>query len=299
MTAVAHSLRVRGIEPTIVDLSRFPRHQKLTIHDGVPRMRGLDLAAIERWYVRALPLPLPFLPADQADAGQTRDELLSRARTAYAAGRERRSFVAGFTAALVASGAGLINPPDAMLQHFRKLEQLDRLRSAGVPIPSTLATNDPEAVIAFTDDGRRPVVYKPLAGGGQCHRLTPDDLEPDRLCLLSRAPVLFQEEVPGHNLRVYVVNGAVVASYEIVSEALDYRGAETAVMTTTLTDDETAACLRSAMACGMAWAGIDLRRRPDGSFAVLEANPSPMFAAVQQRTATTAVSDALARALVC
>ena len=47
----------------------------------------------------------------------------------------------------------------------------------------------------------------------------------------------------------------------------------------------------------MAFTGIDLRRRDDGSFAVLECNPSPMFAAIERRTGATPVSDAIARLL--
>jgi glutathione synthase/RimK-type ligase-like ATP-grasp enzyme len=34
----------------------------------------------------------------------------------------------------------------------------------------------------------------------------------------------------------------------------------------------------------MTFTGLDLRRRPDGGFAVLECNPSPMFAGIQRRT---------------
>ena len=109
--------------------------------------------------------------------------------------------------------------------------------------------------------------------------------------------MLFQEEVPGRNLRVYVVAGAEAATYEICSEELDYRGAETDVVVTTLTDDERKACVTAADACGMTLAGIDVRRRPDGTFAVLECNPSPMFAAIERRTGTTPVSAAIAAAL--
>jgi hypothetical protein len=44
----------------------------------------------------------------------------------------------------------------------------------------------------------------------------------------------------------------------------------------------------------MPFTGIDLRRRPDGWFAVLECNPSPMFAGIQRRVGAEPVSDALA-----
>jgi hypothetical protein len=60
------------------------------------------------------------------------------------------------------------------------------------------------------------------------------------------------------------------------------------------TRNRPANCRRTAAACAKAFTGIDLIRRPDGEFRVLEANPSPMFAVIERRTATTAVTDALA-----
>ena len=142
------------------------------------------------------------------------------------------------------------------------------------------------------------MVYKPLAGGGRCRRLTDADLSAERLGRLAAAPVLFQAEVPGTNIRVYVVGGAVVAAYEIVSDELDYRGAEAVVRPVRLAPAEADACRRAAAACDMAFTGLDLRRRPDGGFAVLECNPSPMFAGIQRHTGAEPVSDALAELLL-
>ncbi|WP_300009002.1 hypothetical protein [Pseudonocardia sp.] len=281
-------IRSRGTEPVVLDLARFPRDLQLSVRDGVATARDLDIAAVRTWYVRTLPLPLPFRVHHRAGPAAERSS-----RLRYAAGRERRSFVAGFVAAMQTAGAVLVNPPATMDQHFRKLDQLDTLRRAGVPVPVTLATNDPDAVRLFAEEAGGPLVYKPLAGGGRCRRIAPADLDPERLRLLARAPVLFQAEVPGRNIRVYVVGGQVAAAYEIVSDRLDYRGAERAVLVTTLDAGEGAACVRAAAACGMAFTGIDLRRRPDGGFAVLECNPSPMFAGIQRWTGATPVSDAL------
>jgi hypothetical protein len=288
VVAVRDGMRRRGDEPHVLDLSRFPGEHALSVRDGVATSGDVDLAAVRSWYVRSLPLPLPF----RVSAGPDRSEV------AFAVGRERRSFLAGFVAALQAGGARLVNRPEVMAQHFRKLEQLDALRVAGIPVPATLATNDPRAVRAFAAETGGALVYKPLAGGGRCRRITEADLGDDRLRLLASTPVLFQAEVPGRNLRGYVVDGAVVAGYEIVSAELDYRGAETAVLPVGLPEAEAAACRRAAEVCGMVFTGIDLRRRPDGSFAVLECNPSPMFAGIERLTGATPVSDGLA-GLLC
>ena len=100
-------------------------------------------------------------------------------------------------------------------------------KAISVPVPRTLASNDPDAVAAFARDLGGPMVYKPLAGGGLCRRVGVRDLRSERLRALAAAPVLFQEEVVGRNIRVYVVGGEIAATFEIVSEAVDYRGAET------------------------------------------------------------------------
>lgn len=285
VVAVAAAVRARGVRVAVLDLGAFPAHGQLTVRDGRAAVAGRDVADVPAWYVRSLPLPLPFRPQGPEPA------------TAYAAGRERRSFVAGFVAALESAGAAMVNPPLTMAQHFRKLEQLDALRVAGIPVPATLATNDPDAVRAFAGE-LGALVYKPLAGGGTCRRLAAADLTPDRLGLLAHAPVLFQEEVPGRNIRVYVVDGRIVASYEIVADELDYRGSERDVLATEVSDGEHHACRTAAVACGMVFTGIDVRRRPDGTFAVLECNPSPMFAGIQQRTGDDPVSRAVACALL-
>ncbi|MGC5014322.1 ATP-grasp domain-containing protein [Streptosporangium sp. DT93] len=299
---VAAALRERGAEPVVLDLTAFPARSRLSLLDDLPSVPGVDVGAVRAWYLRSMPLPLPFALPPGRDERPGRDEppaleeRVREQRSAYAGGRERRSFTFGFVTALRCGGATLVNPPETLGQHFLKLEQLRRLREAGVPVPRTLATNDPDAVVGFAR-ATGPIVYKPLAGGALCRRVTPEDLRPERLRLLATAPVLFQEEIPGRNLRVYVVGGEVAASYEIVSDELDFRGAERDVFPAAPSPQERDACLRAARACGMTFTGIDVRRRDDGTFAVLECNPSPMFAAVERRTGSSGVTGALAALL--
>lgn len=297
---VGEQLRERGFEPVVLDFSGYPGSAAMSLLDGVPSAPGVDIHAVAGWYVRSLPLPLPFQPLDDYDGDGTADaaQVVADTRRAYAAGRERRSFVFSFVRALERAGAVLVNPPERMSQHFLKLEQLERLSQASVPIPRTLATNDGRAVLDFARSIAGDIVYKPLAGGGRCRRVTDNDLRPERLRMLATAPVLFQEEVPGRNIRVYVVGGRVVASYEIVSQELDYRGAETAVSPTPLSDEEAEASRRAACACEMTFTGIDIRRRPGGDFAVLECNPSPMFSSIENMTGDAPTSGALAELLI-
>jgi hypothetical protein len=293
---IASCLRAIAAEPVILDVSRFPGRGRASLVDGVPAWPCVDIAAVGAWYVRSMPLPLPFQPLRHGGEPGI-EALVSATKRAYAAGRERRSFLYSFVVGLRRAGATLVNPPAAAAQHFLKLEQLELLRAAQIPVPRTLASNDPAAVVEFAAGLPGPMVYKPLAGGGLCRRATAQDLRAPRLRALAAAPVMFQEEIPGRNIRVYVVGGEVVTGYEIVSDALDYREAETAVHVTTPTDAERAACRAAAEACEMIFTGIDIRRRPDGSFALLECNPSPMFAAIERRTGGAPVTQAISQLL--
>ena len=295
---VASYLRERRAEPAILDLSRFPAEASLSLLDGLPVAPGLGAGPEGPWYVRSLPLPLPFLSCPGETGTATAREQESARRSAYANGRELRSFVFSFVAALERGGALLVNHPSTFGQHFLKLEQLQRLRDAAVPVPRTLATNDPAAVVDFARSIGGPIVYKPIAGGALCRRATEDDLLPERLRLLAGAPVLFQEEVPGRNLRVYVVAGKVVASYEIVSDELDYRGAETAVFRPRPARKNTTRASgrpRRASWCSPASTSAG---GSDGTFALLECNPSPMFAAIERRTGESSVTRALGELLL-
>ncbi len=315
----AEALRARGAGVLFLDTEMFPRDLGLAIDgEGAPRLtqpgtpltptlsrgeRGpdVDLRRFGAAYVRQIYMALPFYDFEpDVDASLPGERLLERWRVLYAAERERQSFWSCVLAALERAGVRLVNPQRALNQHFMKLEQLAILRAAGLPVPRTLATNDPAALARFDAERRAEggrTVYKPVAGGALCRRLEPEDLEPDRVATLAFAPVLFQEEVPGTNVRVYVTRDArgerIAAAVEIRSDALDYRGSEQAVLETPLPDDAAEQCLRAARACNMAFTGADLRRRPDGTHVFLELNPSPMYAGVERWIGRTPVTDAL------
>ncbi len=95
---VAHCLADLGAEPIVIDPSRFPGRASASIADRVPSCPGIDLAGVGAWYIRGLPQPLPFQPLDLDAATGSVDELVSTSRHAFAAGRERRSFLASFVA---------------------------------------------------------------------------------------------------------------------------------------------------------------------------------------------------------
>ena len=67
VTCVASALRRRGAAPVVLHLGRFPRTLRLSLRDGVPSADDVELLTVSSWYVRSLPLPLPFRVTPAAD----------------------------------------------------------------------------------------------------------------------------------------------------------------------------------------------------------------------------------------
>jgi glutathione synthase/RimK-type ligase-like ATP-grasp enzyme len=167
-----------------------------------------------------------------------------------------------------------------------------RLKAAGIPSPRCLVTDDPDELRRFVEAiGEAGVIRKPVGGGGYCDTIDPDGLADDgagggagdALAGIVTAPVLFQERIRGDDLRVYVLDGEVIAAGHILTTAIDYRGHEDDVVGITADDELADLCVRVASTLDLAFTGIDVKRSADGTLTVLDANPSPMFLAFERR----------------
>ncbi|MBK8190989.1 MAG: hypothetical protein IPK79_11130 [Vampirovibrionales bacterium] len=170
-----------------------------------------------------------------------------------------------------------INSAAATDLHRYKAYQLKLLKQAGVRVPKTLVSNDPEAVRAFFDDCGGEAIYKPVRGWAHAARLTVADLTPERLQSLSLSPAKFQELIPGCDIRAYWLMGEMFAM-EIQSQTLDFREDEQARrVRVDLPTEALAMCQTIANTLDLAFTGIDLRRTPQGEYVAFEANPTPLF----------------------
>jgi hypothetical protein len=70
--------------------------------------------------------------------------------------------------------------------------------------------------------------------------------------------VCFQDRVPGTDVRVYVVDGEVVASIAIATDAVDFRGNEIAMSALPLDDRLRDICVRATAVLGLRFTGMDL-----------------------------------------
>lgn len=197
--------------------------------------------------------------------------------------------------------AVVINRPSRMASNGSKPYQAELIRQHGFDVPDTLITTDLEAARDFIAQ-HGAVIYKSISGMRSIVScLTPAKLE--RLTDIVWCPTQFQVQVPGIDHRVHVIGDQVFAC-EILCAADDYRyaarsGTSAEIRATTLPEDVTSRCRRLARALGLDFAGIDLRRRPDGGWVCFEVNPSPGFSYYEQATGqplAAAVADRLLQA---
>lgn len=193
----------------------------------------------------------------------------------------------------------VLNRPAAMATNYSKPYQAALIRDCGFPVPETLITTDPEAIRELRDR-RGEVIYKSISSTRSVvSRLGPEQMS--RIEDLHWCPTQFQEYVPGVDHRVHVV-GEEVFACEILSDADDFRyaaqqGGATEMRACELPADCAARCRTLAHHLELPFAGIDLRRTPDGDWYCFEVNPAPGFSFFQDATGQR-IDEAVARFLM-
>ena len=191
--------------------------------------------------------------------------------------------------------ARVASRPSAMHSNSSKPYQAQRVAAAGLEVPITLVTDDPDEVRDFAAE-HGEVVFKSVSGIRSIVRPL-DGPALARLDRIRALPTQFQALVPGTDVRVHVV-GAEVFATEIVSDAVDYRyagrdGLEARLVATEVPDDVAGRCVALAASLELPLAGIDLRRTPDGRWVCFEVNPMPGYSYYESHT-----GQPIARALV-
>jgi glutathione synthase/RimK-type ligase-like ATP-grasp enzyme len=295
---VLEALRRLGERAVVLDTSELPARATLSAGFGVPGdgaaaslrgshgvLRAPDVSAV--WWRR--PRPLRASPD------------LSGSHAGFAI-RQADEALRGLAASL---DVRWVNDPWREGAASHKPHQLAAAERAGLRVPRTLVTNDPERARAFlAAAGRRPVVHKALHATPRDWRTTRLVRAADRrrLASIRLAPVILQEYVPGVDVRVTAVGGALFAA------AIDARRTRSPHDFRPAFDDArvepaslpagVASRLRALLrALGLSYAAIDLRRREDGEHVFLEANPSGQWLFVERRTGlpiTAAVAALLA-----
>lgn len=284
---VLDALARRGAEAVVVDLSDLPRAGRLAFAygdagssrelrlDGRPAIRADELTAV--WWRR----PRPFTAAGGLLPGD-----------AILAARQTEEAFMGLLASLGAAGVRLVNDPWRDEVASLKTRQLAAAQHAGLAVPPTLVTSDPDAARAFLDAcGQDGAVHKQLTTTAEAWRPTRRVGAADlaRLDALRLAPVILQAFVPGVDVRVTAVGDELFAAEIDARETAspeDFRPvlADCRVAPCTLLDRDAAALRALIRDLDLSYAAIDLRRRDDGSLVFLEVNPGGQWYFVEQRT---------------
>ena len=189
----------------------------------------------------------------------------------------------------------IVNRPAAMHSNASKPFQAQIIAEAGFSVPDTLVTNEPELAHRFWRD-HGDVIFKSTSGVRSIVRRL-DDRRAEHLERLRALPTMFQEFVPGVDVRVHVVGTLIFAS-EIRSSAVDYRyagrdGLDADLVPINLRGDVAERCVLVAERLQLPFCGIDLRRRPGGEYVCFEVNPMPGYSYFESET-----GQPISRALV-
>lgn len=289
VAAVRESLLEAGHEPVVFDARAFPGEMRISmgamLNDvSINGVFGGHPAAV---YNRSLYQDPAGFGVDVAD------EMQNDWRRTMMAFRERNTILSSLLLRWESIGVPIYNPPSARM-NITKPYQIAILAAAGLPVPRTLWSNDPDEARSFCRS--QPAIYKPVAGGASTRTVTDKDLTNDRLQALQTAPVCFQELLPGDDIRAYVIDGKVEVALRIVTDAIDFRQNEQRIEIIELEALVAEHCVRAASVLGLRWTGMDLKGTANGCLKILELNPSAMFLGFDSRSGSdirTSLSNAL------
>ena len=212
-------------------------------------------------------------------------------------------FVETFTAFVDLCPGVVFNRSLGMSTNNSKGYQAQLIEKAGFRIPRTLITNDDARARDFIrrlwEEGGE-VIYKSASAVRSIVRtVTRPDLY--RIAKIRICPVQFQERIQGSDYRVHTVGRELFVT-RIETTGTDYRYAEreagghSQLYAAELPPEIAQRCIRLSQNIGIAFAGIDLRKTPEGDWVCLEVNPSPAFSYYESHTGQP-ISHAVARAL--
>lgn len=285
ISMLGNALTRRGATPLVLLPLPWGRY---AWRDGRYFYNHKSLDHVSAFFVRQTYVPIFDLIHRQAEAVDPVDWLLETVRM-----QNNAAFLQGFFGHFEERGCFLANPFSAgeRLKH----KQGEVAESCGFRVARMFVTNSPAEAFAAVGSGE--YVMKPPAGGALVRKIDPAML---RAFAAIDCPIGIQEFVPGEDIRVYVIEGEVVASARIVTGELDYRrdpdymnrihGIE---LPAEVRRNAAAVLERLRLVCG----SMDLRLTSDGEFVFLEVNSGGSFLELQ-KALNVPIADRLAELLI-
>lgn len=285
--AVSEELKRRGAHPVVLPANALNAGLPVSSWEGRVSFAGVALSDCQAIYVRSIPSPhAPVIP--QESGLVLHADWFPR----FMQARERSGFQVALLLSLELNGVRVVNPPQAGAALQFKPFQLEVLRGLGAPVPRTLISNDPRQIRAFhaAEKARQgEVIFKPLLGGAVTRLLDEDVLA--RLDYVRAAPVIFQQRILGDDIRVMLVGDRIISAVAIRTpkEHLDfredpiYRTGQARYEAVPLPPEVETFCRGAARACGLRFAGIDIKHTVDDHWVFLELNSSPIYLDVERK----------------
>ena len=297
--AVQHWVHREGGEAFVLDLARYPTEIDLISVSHSPLESEVrwgshlcKLADVSGLWLRRYRTSRQGVARPTSDVGQR-----------FAA-RERIAAFEGWIELAEAKGVQIVNRPDLERRAANKLALPRACATLGIPTPPTLSTNSPDVAAAFIqhiESQGAGVVYKAHTATDTLiptRRLTPGDLA--ALEMLRNAPVIFQEYLPGPDLRVTVIRDEVFVAEvrsELPKTECDWRQE---VFNETVPTQNEVVRQHSIAVCrhyGLAYCALDFRGDGRGNFCLIDVNPGGQFLFVEVRTGYP-IARAVARSLM-
>jgi len=282
---VADAVASRGGEPVPFEIPLFPERRALHECEAGGRVAREDLASFDGLYLRQTGVSSPLPDPDQEPVDAQRWDALYDAYARFPRDQGECLLFKYAVMHILGERVDVINPPDGQEVHRNKVWQLFSLGAQGLPVPPTVAGNDPEACQRFVEDQGGPdqVVVKPLAGIYKTHLLSEWGLD----AALEAGPVILQRYVRGDTIRAYIADGRLVGAGRIVHDTntVDSSLGQTGVEPVDLPGGAVSAGWNAARHLGLRWTGMDfMKEASTGRFFILECNASSMFANFSRRT---------------
>jgi MvdC family ATP-grasp ribosomal peptide maturase len=302
---VADALLRRGALPFRLNTDLFPTEVKLSAKltpGGLRHFVKDGGATLDAGQVRAVWARKVWTPKMDDSLGPEFHEMCVR---------ESYSMLYGFLDYFHA--ARWVNDPRRSQDAENKLRQLRLAEGAGLIIPRTLATNDPEQAREFFKelDGKMVAkLLRPLSvsmGPAPLFVYTSDVKEEDlaEAELLRHSPMVFQERIPkAVELRIAYVDGDCFAGAIDASGTLkgktDWRlscPGESPWFAVEVPDDIRARLKALMNKLGLVYGAIDMIKTPEAEHVFLEVNPGGEWGMLE-RDLNYPISEALADALL-
>ena len=191
-----------------------------------------------------------------------------------------------------------VNSIESLNNARYRIHQLQKIRAQGIRVPEIIVSNDFRRVQAFFSMTEEKLLYRPSGWNNSNWNVGQIDDIGRHISDLPGTPVEYQENIPGDEVRAYVIGDSVFAGVVESAEA-DFTGTMGGhyIRPVELPQEAKRTCLTAAVTLGLVFCSVEMRITPEGEFVVVDVDANPMFMHFEQTTRLP-ISDRLVELLI-